>query len=183
MNTTLEEYKTAIAHYDEQIALETEKLEHASQAQRDGFQARIDESKARAAALDAELTSAGAERDRIVGEITAAEQQETQVKHQLETFERKVRDITEEIATSQNQEHDRLSAFGTNMTAVLGAIRQRRWLGREPVGPLGMYVELEDAAKWGDIMRISIGHQMRAFAITDARDFAPLKSILQGHKK
>jgi structural maintenance of chromosomes protein 6 len=183
MNLTIEEYKTAIAHYDEQITLEAAKLEHASQAQRDEFQARIDAGKARIAKLDADLASAAAERDRLLGEITTAEQQESLAKTQVDTLQRKVQDTTEEIAASQNQEHDRLAAFGVNMNAVLAAIKKGRWFGHEPVGPLGLYVQLDDAAKWGDIMRISIGHQMRAFGITDTRDFGPLKAILQRHKK
>jgi chromosome segregation ATPase len=183
MNITLEEYKTAIAHYDEQLTLEAAKLEQASQAQREEFQARINESKAKIASLETDLASAATARDRLIGENTTADQQEAQAKNRVETLQRKMQEITEEIAVRSNQEQDRLAAFGFNMTAVLVAIKQQRWLGDVPVGPLGMYVELEDVAKWGDIMRISIGHQMRGFAITDARDFGPLKSILQRHKK
>jgi structural maintenance of chromosomes protein 6 len=183
MNVTLEEYKTAIAHYDEQLTVEAAKLEQASQAQREEFQARIDESKAKIAALEVDLASAAKERDRLIGENTTADQQETQAKNQVETLQRKMQEINEEVTANSNQEQDRLAAFGSNMTAVLGAIKQQRWFGDVPVGPLGMYVELDDAAKWGDVMRISIGHQMRGFAITDARDSGPLKSILQRHKK
>jgi chromosome segregation ATPase len=143
----------------------------------------MDASKARIATLEANLASAEAERDRLAAEITTADQQEAQAKGQVDTLQRKFQDVSEEIAASHNQEHDRLAAFGVGMTAVLAAIKKGRWTGNEPVGPLGMYVELEDAEKWGDIMRISIGHQMRAFAITDSRDFGPLKAILQRHKK
>jgi chromosome segregation ATPase len=143
----------------------------------------MDASKTKIAALETDLASRAAERDRIVGETTAADQQEAQAKNQLDTIQRRVQDITDEIAASQNQESDRLAAFGLNMTAVLAAIKGARWFGREPVGPLGLHVELEDPAKWGDIMRISIGHQMRAFAITDYRDLRQLKSILHRHKK
>ena len=183
MNVTLEEYKTAIAHYEEQLTLEAAKLEQSSQAQREEFQTCIDESKARIAAINTDLASVTAVRDRLTGENTTADQQEAQANNQVETLQRRVQDITEEIAASSNQEHDRLAAFGLNMTAVLTAIKNGHWFGDVPVGPLGLYVELEEAAKWGDIMRISIGHQMRAFAITDARDFGPLKSILQRYKK
>jgi len=183
MNITLEEYKKAIAHDDEQLALEATKLEQASQAQREEFQARIDETKAKITALEVDLASAATERDRLISENTIADQQEAQAKTQVETLQRKMQELTEEIAVRSNQEQDRLAAFGFSMTAVLVAIKQQRWFGDVPVGPLGMYVELEDAAKWGDIMRISIGHHMRGFAITDARDFGALKAILQRHKK
>ena len=183
MNVTLEEYNTAIKHYDGQLAIEAAKLESASQAQRDEFKARMDACKARITVFEADLASAATERDRLAAKVTTADQQEVQIKSQVDTLHRKVQDITEEIAVSHNQEHDRLAAFGVNMTAVLAAIEKGCWVGHKPVGPLGMHVELEDAEKWGDIMRISIGHQMRAFAITDARDFGPLKSILQRHKK
>ena len=53
MNTTLDEYKTAIKlYYDGQIALEAAKLEQASRTQRDGFQARRDKSGAKVATLE-----------------------------------------------------------------------------------------------------------------------------------
>lgn len=183
MNITIEEYNTAITHYDEQIILETAKLEHTSQVQRDEFQARIDASKAKIAKLETDLAAAAAERDRIMGEITTADQEESQIKSQVETLQRKVKDLTEEISASHEQGQDRLAVFGVNLNAVLAAIKQGRWFGREPVGPLGLHVELGDVEKWGDIMRISIGHQMRAFAITDVRDHGQLKAILQRHKK
>src|SRR5258708_6497258 len=106
MNVTLEEYKTAIAHYEGQLTLEAAKLEQSSQAQREEFQTRIDESKARIAAINADLASITAVRDRLTGENTTADQQEAQATNQVETLQRRVQDITEEIAASSNQEHD-----------------------------------------------------------------------------
>lgn len=184
MNVTLEEYKATIAHLDEQLSLEAAKLEQNSQAKRDEYQVLIDASKSRKAILEAELVSTTSERDRLAADIGVADQQEVHANSQVSILRRKVQDIAEEIAVDINQEHDRLAAFGNNMTAVLAAIKKARWSSRQPpVGPLGMYVELEDSTKWAEVMRIVIGHQLRAFAITDARDFGPLKAILQRHQK
>lgn len=184
MNATLEEYKATIAHLNEQLSLEAAKLEQDSQAKRDEYQVRTDASKAKKAILEAELASAASERDRLAADIRDADQQEVQANGQVNTLQRKVQDIIEEIAADNHQEHDRLAAFGNDMTAVLTAIKKGRWFGRQPpIGPLGMYVELKDPGKWADVMRIAIGHQMRAFAITDARDLGPLKTILKRYKK
>jgi outer membrane protein TolC len=70
MNVTLEEYNTAIKHYDSQLTIEAAKLESASQAQRDEFKARIDACTARITVFEADLASAATERDRLAAEIT-----------------------------------------------------------------------------------------------------------------
>ena len=66
---------------------------------------------------------------------------------------------------------------------MLAMIKTGCWVGHKSVGPLRMQVDLEDAEKWGDIMRILIGHQIWAFAIMDTWDFGLMKSILLQHKK
>lgn len=183
MNVTLEEYKTTIANLSTQLELEATKLEHASQIQQDKYQARIDECKARIASLKTDKAPLVVQRDQLTKDIAAVERDEAQAKSELDTSQQKVQDIVDEISTINTQDGDRLAIFGANMAAILAEIKRGRWHGQEPVGPLGLYVELEDARKWGDIMRVSIGREMGAFGITDSRDSGPLRAILRHFKR
>lgn len=183
MNSTLSELNKSLERLQAQLAEESEKLEQNSQTQRDHFQTRIHSHKERITALETRQQAIDRERHSFASDLTVVEHEENEARNLSKSLQKKAQDVEEELRTSETQQRDRHSAFGNNLPAVQQAIKNTRWYGREPIGPLGMYVQLDDPDIWGDVLRITMGHQMRSFAITEAKDYGPLKAILKRYDK
>ena len=78
----------------------------------------------------------------------------------------------------EGQSTDRLSAFGTNLTLILDEIRKTRWVHSPPIGPLGLYVKLEDM-DYKDAFHSLLGQILCTFAVRDHRDRSTMLNILQ----
>ncbi|KAF8959619.1 hypothetical protein BDZ97DRAFT_1385347 [Flammula alnicola] len=76
---------------------------------------------------------------------------------------------------------DPLSQYGKNMQDVMKFIDDTQWRGQKPMGPLGIFVRLENADYW-NVMRQHIGKLLLSFAVTDSRDIGPLRAILKRTK-
>jgi structural maintenance of chromosomes protein 6 len=183
MNETMREYKEEIKRIEEDITREAKKLEVDARAKRDDLQNRMDAVKQRIVELEGELQSAGSTRQRLFTEIAGVDQESTTANGQLQDWQRRIREVQEAINMTQSGNKDPHAAFGNNIRKVLSDIQGQTWLGRTPIGPLGLYVDLDDFSTWGELMRTYIGGQMRSFAIQDARDFKKLKDILSRHGK
>ncbi|KAL5533334.1 SMC6 [Sanghuangporus sanghuang] len=72
---------------------------------------------------------------------------------------------------------DRLKVFGKNLPQVHDQIERMQWNGKKPIGPLGMYVSLDDK-KWAPVLRAIVGNLMTSFAVTDPRDRPILRKLL-----
>ncbi|KAB5592896.1 Structural maintenance of chromosomes protein 6 [Ceratobasidium theobromae] len=79
-----------------------------------------------------------------------------------------------------DSQRNAINRFGSNLHHALQDIASHRWHGRQPLGPIGQYVELKEG-RWAELMRIYLGGLMSSFAVTDARDREPLSRILQKH--
>jgi hypothetical protein len=178
MDDTMLEYQAEIIHIDNDLRKENQSLEEDFQSQRRKLNIRMEVVRDRLAVLQGELVSAGTEKDRLITELAQVDHQRGEAQRQVDVWNGKKQALVGKIATMKSQQKDPLSAFGNNMSEVNNAIKRARWQGHPPIGPLGMFVELDDSAKWGDLMKVHIGHQMRAFAISDGRDFRQLKAIL-----
>lgn len=178
MNDTMLEYQREIAGLDLDLSKETQTLQEDVQAKREKLNIRMEVVQDNITVLQSDLASAGTERDRLIAEIAQADYQREEAQRQVDVWKGKKQELEGKMAYIKSQQKDPLSAFGNNLGQVIEAIKVARWHGHPPIGPLGMFVQLDNPAKWGDLMRVYIGHQMRAFAITDARDLRTLKAIL-----
>lgn len=108
-----------------------------------------------------------------------------EARHGLADVDRQIEDVGVQISTTQGilrnlegQSTDRLSAFGANLPKVLEEIRRARWNHSAPIGPLGLYVRLEDM-RYKDAFHSLLGQNMCTFAVRHSGDKATMLKILQ----
>lgn len=183
MNGAMRDYTAELGRIEEDIAREAKKLEVDARAKREDLRNRMDGVKQRITELEDGLQSAGSTRHRLNTEIASVDRECNVASEQQQDSLRRIQEVEEAIKMAQTGNKDSYAAFGNNVRKVLSEIQRQTWFGRIPIGPLGLYVDLDDFPTWGELMRTYIGSQMRAFAIQDARDFKKLKDILNRNGK
>lgn len=78
----------------------------------------------------------------------------------------------------QGQSTDRLSAFGHDLHRVLEEIRRAKWVHSQPIGPLGLHVQLEDM-RYKDALHSLLGQNLCTFAVRHPADKATMLKILK----
>lgn len=179
IDSSMNEADSDIVLLQDSITRESQALEEDVQAKQEELRSRMDAVRQVRDDLKTQLESRKSENDHFAQELTQAESQLTVAKKDVDDARQSKEILEGKISSIKTQSHDPLSAFGRNLSDVDKAIKAARWSGQEPVGPLGKYVELDDIAKWGNLMRAYIGGHMQAFAVTDSRDLQPLKAILK----
>ncbi|OJA17188.1 hypothetical protein AZE42_00230 [Rhizopogon vesiculosus] len=178
MNTSLTALNRSIDDYTKHIAEEEDRLAADTQVKRDELNRKLD--SARDAVAKADQTNKDfleakrqklAEQENIKQRGVAAEARKNSAQERISAAQSMISQCKEK---GQNA----LAPYGRNIKHVLDQIANMRWHGEPPIGPLGMYVKLKDGL-WADLMRIQLGGLMSAFAITDARDRAQLKKLLE----
>ncbi len=137
-----------------------------------------------------DLVAAEEKHKQLQGELQAVNEQGAKADRESRDFVRIGDNLRSDIEGAQNQlqrlqerEKSKLAPFGSRMEQVLAEIERHQWHGQPPVGPLGRFVKLRDAQKWGNVMRVMIGNNMSAFAVSDARDRKALEAILKSTGK
>ena len=87
-----------------------------------------------------------------------------------------------QIKVARDSEKNTLAPYGTGMEAVIKEVQSMRWHGQKPLGPLGRFVKLKDS-QWAGVLRVNLSGTMVSWAVTDARDRAPLKALLERYGK
>lgn len=120
-------------------------------------------------------TDAAQELDRAEAEYTALESRRDDIRVQLDRAK-------QSAATLQRQSTDRMAVYGQGFDKVMARIRQARWHHSEPLGPLGLYVQLEDM-RYRDAAHATLGQLLCGFAVRDHRDKHTLLNILKECKQ
>lgn len=182
MNSSLTALNKSIKDYEEKIVEEAQRLEAHTQVKRDEINRRIDAAKEAVAEADRrqkdvidQKRNKLAERDEVKSKGQAAENKRNQLQE-------RITDCQTMISKCKEQEKNSLAPYGHDIKGVLQSINKMRWHGDTPVGPLGLYVKLEDQ-KWASLLRGQLGNLMTSFACTDVRDRPQLKKILDQSKK
>jgi chromosome segregation ATPase len=110
------------------------------------------------------------ERDHIVQEIGDLEQQRDAQEAEASRAKNTIRNLETQVS-------NRLSAFGTNIEAVLQEIDAARWRHSKPLGPLGRYVHLNDF-QYKDVVSSHLGLLLCGFAVRCKEDRVQMMSIL-----
>lgn len=179
IDSSMNEADSDIVLLQASITRESQTLEEDVKAKQEELRSRMDAIRKIRDDLKMQLESRKSENDHFAQDLTQAESQLTVANKGVDDARRSKESLEGKISSIKAHSHDPLSAFGRNLGEVDTAIKAARWYGQEPVGPLGKYVELDDIAKWGNLMRAYIGGHMQAFAVTDSRDLQPLKAILK----
>ena len=115
-------------------------------------------------------------------DLSNANRQYSDASHEFENKKKEDEDLQRRYQTCKSQIRDPLTQFGQNIQQVLDTIKVQQWKGAMPIGPLGMYVTLEDL-NYGEVLRQHVGGVLLSFAVTDARDIRTLKEILKKYRK
>jgi len=94
----------------------------------------------------------------------------------------RVQECEAQIKVARDSEKNVLAPYGNRIEAVIGEVQTMRWHGQQPLGPLGRFVKLKDH-RWADVLRVNLSGSMVSWAVTDARDRAPLKALLERYGK
>ncbi|WWC62703.1 uncharacterized protein I303_105300 [Kwoniella dejecticola CBS 10117] len=104
------------------------------------------------------------------------------IQYQIDQQNNIARNIQEKINNLEGQSLNRLSAFGQGLDNVMREIDRTRWRHSPPLGPLGMYVKLQDHY-YRDIVQSILGNTLCSFAVRDPQDRSTLIAILQKHMR
>lgn len=182
MNDDLQSNTEEIQQLNVQITEETAKLQVNKRAAREGRLQKIEEL---AKSIDEQrelLQKATGDQASKRNQLAGLNRQMNELTSEKGKHERDVRDCHEQLSRIDQQAGNRLNAFGKNLENVLRRIKECRWHGHVPIGPLGSFVKLQDQ-QWAQVMRIQLGALARAFAITNHQDKDQLKKILSESNK
>ncbi|KAK7037566.1 Structural maintenance of chromosomes protein 6 [Paramarasmius palmivorus] len=167
-----------IAELTVQINEEKERLESDTQAKLAEYQQKLERAQEAIDNASREVTSAGERITTLGPQVQDLLTRWEEEKERFKTSEDKIAYCQDMIARCRQGERNRYLAYGNNIPQVLERVRDTRWHGNVPLGPLGLYVKVKDAEKWAELLRNQLGRLLTAFAITDARDRPILKQIL-----
>ena len=182
MDADIKRNTNVIKGLEEQIRVETAKLDTDKQAEReereremDGIRRGIEELEAESLNIDGRIHSAKEM-------LEQAEQRRKTAAAEKEQFQGQMEECHRNLKAIENSSRNSLNAYGNNLLQVRQRIEVLRWHGQKPIGPIGDFVALNDQ-KWINVIRILIGRIASAFAITDPRDKSQLQKLLAEHGK
>jgi len=170
-NKRIEELQVKIDAEQKKLARDHRKVLGAIQARADVTKASLD----KVIGLHEKITTtlADQERARDAADVKAKESHEAAA-----SARQTMKDLDESINRCTSQQANGLAVYGNNIKTVIQAIRDEQWAGKSaPIGPLGLFVELRDK-QWAHVLRTYLGKTMMSFAVSDVRDRAKLKKIL-----
>ena len=184
MTVELNTANNTIKDLNARIATETSKLQEDKKAEQEerhrkmeAAKQAIGEREARRNQINTELRrvdeQTGPLKKTIAESQTIIQNSQSSIQH----YTRQLQGINQKAAG-----FDRLRAFGKNLHHVLNRINEMNWHGDKPVGPLGMYMSLENK-KWAPVLSAILGNVMSSFAVTDPRDRGPLRNLLVEYQK
>ncbi|XP_044506156.1 structural maintenance of chromosomes protein 6B [Mangifera indica] len=91
---------------------------------------------------------------------------------EIEDYEKKYREITSYVRELQQNQTNKVTAFGGDrVISLLRAIeRQHHRFKRPPIGPIGAHVTLVNGDRWAPAVEQAIGKLLNAFIVTDHKD-------------
>lgn len=120
--------------------------------------------------LQQQIQSEQTERTRLVAE-------EEEARRQVETLQQEMQNLQGALQRLQHaQGAGPLAPYGQNMQAVVNEINRRKWVGRKPLGPLGLHVKLKDM-KWKRLVEANLGNMMHSWAVTSGEDVRQLRDV------
>jgi chromosome segregation ATPase len=170
--------KANIRNVDRQIEAEAKRMATHTIERRERARAKLEETKKTIEDVEARLKSLE-DQVREKGEAANDARSEAErVQTSLNQAKSRVQECEAQIRVAKDSEKNVLAPYGNSMEVVIKEVQNMRWHGQKPLGPLGRFVKLKDP-QWADALRVNLSGTMVSWAITDARDRAPLKSLLE----
>ncbi|ORY41516.1 P-loop containing nucleoside triphosphate hydrolase protein [Rhizoclosmatium globosum] len=158
----------------QRIAEETRKL-GAKRAQIETLKAEMEAAGAVITQISENMELAEIEKQTIESKLSNLRATQTRLRTSIQDEDRAKQQL-------QNSSYDRVAAYGQNMTQVLNAIqditRRGGWEGNEPIGPLGLSIQLKKP-EYRQVIESVLGGLLRSFVVDTQRDRATLNSVFQ----
>ncbi|KJD99946.1 hypothetical protein I311_06471 [Cryptococcus gattii NT-10] len=110
-----------------------------------------------------------------------------QAKEELQSINTNLNDLNQSKAQMQRQiqnisrqANHKVAAFGLHIDPLLQEINNTSWKHSKPIGPMGMFVHLEDM-RYADVLQAMLGSALCSFAVRDHEDRVKLSNILNKH--
>lgn len=147
-------------------------------AHRERARAKLEETKKAIETAEARLKSFEDQAREKEEAANDARHEGDQFQASLNQAKSRVQECEAQIKVARDSEKNVLAPYGTGMETVIKEVQNMRWHGQQPLGPLGRFVKLKDP-RWADVLRVNLSGTMVSWAITDAKDRAPLKALLE----
>ncbi|RDB15207.1 Structural maintenance of chromosomes protein 6 [Hypsizygus marmoreus] len=167
-----------IIDLEAQIQAENIRMEAHSQAKHEETQRKLEEARTVLHNAEAELESTQGQMRDQQNKCDALKQEGMNAEQELKRIQGEILNCQGLIERSKETQKESLAPYGKNIRQVLERIKNTRWHGDAPLGPLGMHVKAKDPATWGELLRNQLSSYLTAFAVTDAKDRSSLKQIL-----
>jgi chromosome segregation ATPase len=179
MDISLKATNTQIEHLNAQIAAENARMAAHSQAKQEETQRKLDEAREAVHAAESNLETIRQQKQEQHTQNEALKSEGVAMEQEMKQLQNNIQQCEGMIERSKQAEKNSLIPYGKNIKEVLERFGTMKWVGDAPLGPLGIHVKAKDPKTWGDLLRNQLGSFLTAFAVTDARDRAALKSLLQ----
>jgi chromosome segregation ATPase len=174
--------KANIRAVERQIEAEAKRMASHTMERRERARAKVEETKETIENSETRLKSfedQAREKEEAAGEI---QHEVGRFQTSLNQAKSRVQECEGQIKVAKDSEKNTLAPYGSGMDAVVKEVQNMSWHGRKPMGPLGRFVKLRDP-RWVHVLRVNLSGVMVSWAITDAKDRAQLKALLERYGK
>ena len=178
MNQTIKEKKTELDGIKAKLAAKESALDAAEDENQARLRKAIEEHEALVRRLQRDLPIKTQKVNDREAERDTAERELHETRAQFSYHNENVQKLQNTIKNLEGQAANRNSAFGHRLELVFNEIDRATWVHSKPLGPLGMYVQLEDH-RYKDIVSTLLGSLLCSFAVRHARDKQTLMNILR----
>jgi len=182
INSSMKTEKANVRVVERKIEVEAKRMATHTNERRERARAKSEDAKKAIENSEARLKSfedQGREKEAAASD-TRREMERLQVSR--DQARNRVQECEAQIKVARDSEKNALAPYGSGMEAIIKEVQKMRWQGQQPLGPLGRFVKLKDP-RWADALRVNLSNTMVSWAVTDARDRAPLKALLERYGK
>ncbi len=178
MDTAFKAARESIALIQKQIDDEARRMEADTQTKREESSRQLEHARMSLQEAEAALPTLVETKNQIDAENRETKAQGERASDDVQKMRENIVRCDSMVRNCEMQDKNQYAAYGRDIPQVLERIRRARWVGDQPVGPLGVHVKVRDPESWADLLRRQLGGMLTAFAVTDAQDLKPLKRIL-----
>ncbi|KAJ1541107.1 Structural maintenance of chromosomes protein 6 [Nowakowskiella sp. JEL0078] len=186
LKENVQETQKLIKDLNQLIYNESQRLATDMRAHREHHENEIKRRKGDIEEIKQKMASARLEMDQISTEADVKQKTRIQIADVHSKNERFLKEGREAINSLRQQQDNRLAAFGSKMPQLIAKVkeytRMGRWIGKEPIGPIGMFIKIKEPV-YSKIIEYLIGSSLSAMIVDNQQDLKALQQIGQqvGH--
>lgn len=167
---------------ESKIEVEAKRIATHTNERRERVQTRLEDAKKAIEKAEEKLRSLELQVEEKGAAANDARREEGEFQAACDQAKNRVVECESQIRVIRDSEKNALAPYGNGMESIIREVQKMSWHGQQPIGPLGRFVKLKDP-RWADVLRVNLSSTMVSWAVTDARDRAPLKALLERHGK